>query len=189
MFDFEHYTAGNWVALGVVIFGVLYFISLYNNLVRLKRNIEEAFANIKVILKQRNSELPKLVDVVKQYVSHEKSIFDAINNARKQVSELSVDNKNIAALSQAENNLQGLVSRLFALAEDNPEIKSNENFLHMQARVSSLESEISDRREYYNNCVNNNNIGVEQFPDVVVAKLFGFKEQELLKFEGDELKV
>lgn len=184
MFDFESYVGVDWIKLILSLFVFGYFVVLYNRLVSLKQDVFEGFSNIEIILKQRHEEIPKLVATIRAYVKYEKGLFDDILDARKAVISHADNPENVVKLGHAESKLRGL---LFALAEDTPEIKSNFNFLQFQRRMSALHSEISDRREYYNSCVNNNNTVRLQFPDVIVALLLGFKSYELLKFDEAEL--
>lgn len=188
MFEFETYTILDWVKLGASIFILGYMISLYNNLVRLKMDVFESYSNIEVSLKQRNEELPKLVQTVKQYVQHEKNLFERLAKARMEVSSASHKPENAALLSSAESAIRGSLGQLFALAEDTPEIRSNQNFIQLQNRISQLDSEISDRREYYNSCVNNSNTAINEFPDILMAIIFRFKAYDLLTFQESELK-
>lgn len=165
----------------------IYFVITYNGLVNIKHNVEKAWANIDVLLKQRHDELPKLVDTCKQYMKFEQETLEKVIQARSRVSDAR-ESHNVAALGVAENALRSGLGQLFALAESYPELKANEQFLHLQSRISGLENAIADRREFYNDSVNINNVRIEQFPDVLVAKLFNFKAADLLKFAAEELK-
>ncbi|HNU66890.1 MAG TPA: LemA family protein [Methylotenera sp.] len=165
----------------------IYFVITYNGLVNIKHNVEKAWANIDVLLKQRHEELPKLVDTCKQYMKFEQETLEKVIQARSRVSDAR-ESHNVAALGVAENALRSGLGQLFALAESYPELKANEQFLHLQSRISGLENAIADRREFYNESVNINNVRIEQFPDVLVAKLFNFKAADLLKFAAEELK-
>ena len=140
-----------------------------------------------MLLKQRHEELPKLVDTCKQYMKFEQETLEKVIQARSRVSDAR-ESHNVAALGVAENALRSGLGQLFALAESYPELKANEQFLHLQSRISGLENAIADRREFYNDSVNINNVRIEQFPDVLVAKLFNFKAADLLKFAAEELK-
>ena len=172
-----------WAA---VVLLILYAISIYNHLVRLKHNVAKAWSNIDVLLKQRHDEIPKLVETCKQYMKFEQETLEKVMQARSQVSEAR-QNQDVAGLGAAEGALRLGLGNLFALAEDYPELRANENFQHLQSRISTLENTISDRREFFNESVNINNIGIEQFPDVIVARLFGFGARDLLEFEASEI--
>ena len=164
----------------------LYVVSIYNHLVRLKHNVSKAWSNIDVLLKQRHDEIPKLVETCKQYMKFEQDTLEKVMQARSQVSQAR-QNQDVAGLGLAEGALRMGLGQLFALAEDYPELRANENFQHLQNRISTLENTIADRREFYNESVNINNIGIETFPDVIVARLFGFVSRDLLEFEASEI--
>src|SRR5688572_17430523 len=174
------------ILLGVLVLVVVWAVMIYNNLVQVKHNVSKAWANIDVLLKQRHDELPKLVETCKQYMKFEQDTLVRVMEARNQVSSAR-EQQNIAALGQAEGELRGALGRLFAVAEAYPELKSNETFQHLQARISTLENAIADRREFYNDSVNINNVRIEQFPDSIVAALFSFRPMQLLKFSEQEL--
>jgi LemA protein len=165
---------------------VVYAISIYNHLVRLKHNVSKAWSNIDVLLKQRHDEIPKLVETCKQYMKFEQDTLEKVMQARAQVSQAR-QNQDIPGLGLAEGALRMGLGQIFALAEDYPELRANENFQHLQGRISSLESTIADRREFYNESVNINNIGIETFPDIIVARLLGFGARDLLEFESSEI--
>ncbi len=172
-----------WLAILLAILALLalYGINLYNNLVRLKHNVSKAWSNIDVLLKQRHDELPKLVEVCRQYMQHERGTLEKVIAARQQVQQAR-SSGDMGALGQAESSLRLGLGNLFAVAEAYPDLKADENFQHLQTRISTLEESIADRREFYNESVNQNNIQIEQFPDVLLTRLFAFKPAELLEF-------
>jgi LemA protein len=170
------------VVLAVI---VIYFVMIYNQLVQIKHNVSKAWANIDVLLKQRHDELPKLVETCKQYMKFEQDTLTRVMQARAQVSDAR-EQRDIGALGAAEGELRGAVGRLFAVAEAYPDLKTSETFMHLQARISTLENAIADRREFYNESVNINNVRIEQFPDTVVAAMLSFKAFELLEFSSEE---
>lgn len=167
----------------LAVFGIFVF----NQLVTLKHNVGKAWANIDILLKQRHDELPKLVETCKQYMQFEQETLEKVMQARNQVASAR-ESHNIAALGQAENALRTGLGNLFAVAEAYPELKTNQTFQHLQARITGLENAIADRREFYNDSVNVNNVRVEQFPDTVIARLFGFRQFPLLRFAATEKK-
>ncbi len=173
-----------WLVLAAV---AAYAAFLYNSLVGVKYAVAKAWANIDVLLKQRHDELPKLVDTCRQYMQHEQATLEKVVAARSRVS-AARESQNVAALGAAEGQLRSGLGALFAVAESYPELRSNEQFLHLQSRISGLENGIADRREFYNESVNINNVRVEQFPELLLARLFGFKTFEPLTFEASELK-
>ena len=178
---------GSFIFLGIVVAVVLYFVMIYNNLVRLKHNVSQAWANIDVLLKQRHDELPKLIETCKQYMGYEKDVLQKVTEARASVSKAQASG-NMNALGKAETQMRLGLASLFAVAENYPELRANESFQHLQARITQLEAQIADRREFYNDSVNANNVRIEQFPDGIVANMFKFGPRELLKFDEAELK-
>jgi len=177
------------VALVVSSVAVVYFILIYNSLVTLKHNASKAWSNIDVLLKQRHDELPKLVETCRQYMNYEKAALEAVIKARSAVAAAQMKS-DMQALGAAETQLRLGLGNLFALAEAYPELKANQSFKHLQTRITALEHDIADRREFYNDSVNINNIRIEQFPDIIVARLLGFKPFDLLVFsETDRADV
>ncbi len=177
---------GNWIGIAVLVFVIGYMVMIYNNLVRLKHAVSKYLANIDVLLKQRHDELPKLVETCNRYMTHEKETLNQITEARSRVSGAQ-QSGDVGALGIAETALRAGLGQLFAVVENYPDLKADQSFQHLQQRISDLENAISDRREVYNEAVNNNNVRIEQFPDVVIANFFGFKAFELLEFEDQEL--
>ncbi|MFW5431184.1 MAG: LemA family protein [Methylophilaceae bacterium] len=166
---------------------VIYFIFTFNSLVAIKNNVSKAWANIDVLLKQRHDELPKLIDTCKQYMQHEQQTLENVIKARSGVDKAR-QLQDVAGLAVAESALQGSLGGLFALAENYPDLKADQSFNALQSRITGLENAIADRREFYNDSVNVNNVRVAQFPDLIVANLLGFKTLNLLKFASAELK-
>ncbi len=170
---------------GVIAVAVVYVISLYNGLVSLKHAVSKAWANIDVLLKQRHDELPKLVETCKQYMEYEQETLEKVMQARSSVA-AAQQSGDMAALGKAEGAMRLGLGSLFAVAEAYPDLKANETFQHLQVRITGLENDIADRREFYNESVNNNNVRIEQFPDVIIARFFNFKPFELLEFAVEE---
>ena len=177
----------SFIIVGVLAAGILYAIMIYNNLVSLKHNVSKAWANIDVLLKQRHDELPKLVETCKQYMGYEQETLEKVMQARSAVS-AAREKGDVSALGPAETQLRMGLGNLFALAEAYPDLKANDSFQHLQARISGLENAIADRREFYNESVNNNNVRIEQFPDVIIARNLGFGARDLLEFSEEETK-
>jgi LemA protein len=174
-----------FVVLGILVAIGVYAVVIYNNLVSLKHGIGKAWSNIDVLLKQRHDELPKLVETCKQYMGYEQETLQRVMRARAAV-QSARESGDVGALGQAESQLRVGLGNLFAVAEAYPDLKANETFLHLQSRISGLENSIADRREFYNEAVNNNNVRIEQFPDVIIANSFKFKPAELLEFAEEE---
>ncbi len=173
------------ILLGILVIAAFYGISLYNHLVTVKHAVSQAWANIDVLLKQRHDELPKLVEVCKQYKQFEQETLQKVIAARSQV-QAAREQQNIPALGQAEGMLRSGLGGIFAVAEAYPELKANENFMQLQNRITSLENGIADRRELYNESVNINNVQIEVFPASIIAKTFNFSAKSILEFSANE---
>ena len=164
---------------------IVYLVGVYNGLVNLRENVKVAWSNIDVLLKQRHDELPKLVETCKRYMQFEQETLEKVMRARASVSQASTSG-NVAAVGAAEQQLRSGVTQLFAVAENYPQLKSDETFKQLQGRITALEESIADRRELYNDQVNLNNIRVKVFPDVMIAQRFGFLPAQLLEFTNEE---
>ena len=173
------------VVIAVIVVLLAYGIMIYNNLVTLKHGVTKAWSNIDVLLKQRHDELPKLVETCKQYMQYEQETLERVMRARAAVASAR-EKADVGALGPAESELRLGLGNLFAVAEAYPQLKANETFQHLQTRISGLENSIADRREFYNEAANNNNVRIEQFPDLVVARAFGFRQADLLEFSEEE---
>ncbi|MBI3808108.1 MAG: LemA family protein [Nitrospirae bacterium] len=166
---------GSLLVIGLIVL-VAYVVGVYNMLVRLANNIDKAWSNIDVILKQRHDELPKLVEVCNSYMTHEQETLESVTNARPAYSAgVSIDDK-----AQAENQIVGALGKLFAVAEQYPDLKAHQEFLAIQQRISALENTITDRREFYNDSVNLYNIAIEQIPTLWVAQEVEYGARPLL---------
>ena len=175
------------ILLAAALVVVIYLVMIYNGLVNCKNNVAKAWANIDVLLKQRHDELPKLIDTCKQYMQYEQATLDKVIKARSQVAGAG-ESQNLAALGQAEGQLRSGLGALFALAESYPDLKANEQFQHLHARITGLENAIADRREFYNDSVNIYNVRIEQFPDVLIARQFNYAAKQMLRFAAAELE-
>jgi LemA protein len=173
------------ITLALIAALIVYLVGIYNGLVGLRENIKAAWANIDVLLKQRHDELPKLIETCKRYMQFEQETLEKVMRARATVDQASASG-NVAAVGAAEQQLRSGVTRLFAVAESYPELKSDQTFKQLQGRITSLEESIADRRELYNDQVNLNNIRVKVFPDVLIAQQFGFQPAQLLEFSLEE---
>ena len=176
---------GSAVFLGLVVLALVYGVVTYNGLVQLKHNIAKAWANIDVLLKQRHDELPKLVEVCRQYKQFEQATLARVTEARARVAKAR-EAHDVPALGAAENLLRAGLGQIFAVAEAYPELKANEHFMQLQTRITALENSIADRREWYNESVNLHNVRIEQFPDLIIARMFSYSEQPLLQFSVTE---
>ena len=165
---------------------LIYLVLRYNSLVTVKHNVTKALSNIDVLLKQRHDELPKLVATCKQYMQHEQITLEKVIQARNHVATAN-NAGDIAALGVAEGALRQSLGSLFALSENYPDLKADQQFTNLQSRITSLENNIADRREFYNEAVTINNARIEQFPDVIIARLLSFQAFRTLNFEATEL--
>jgi LemA protein len=173
--------------LVVIAIVIIYMVMTYNSLVAIKHNVAKAWANIDVLLKQRNEELPKLIDTCKAYMTHEAQVLESVIRARTGVDE-ALQRHDVKGLSNAESALVSSLGGLYAVAENYPDLKANQTFINLHQRITGLENQIADRREFYNDTVNINNVRIQQFPDLIVARLFNFTSAEMLKFSTEELK-
>lgn len=172
-----------FIAIAVIVVG--YAVVIYNSLVSLKHAVSQAWANIDVLLKQRHDELPKLIETCKQYMKHERETLEAVMRARAAAA-TAREAGDVAGVGAAEGMLRLGLGNLFAVAEAYPDLKANESFQHLQSRITGLENSIADRREFYNASVNANNVRIEQFPDLIIARLLNFPAARLLEFATEE---
>jgi len=185
-------STGILIFLGIFLFGALaivgYFITIYNGLISLKENIKKSWSNIDVILKQRHDELPKLISVCESYSEFETGILDRLMRAREKYFKAS----GVAKKSEASNEVTAALQGIFALAESYPDLKANKNFMQLQDRISHLEETLADRREFYNDSVNNYNIRIKQIPDVLVAGMLNYQDEVMFKVsqkEREDVKI
>ncbi|UJP05382.1 MAG: LemA family protein [Nitrosomonas sp.] len=174
-----------YFAAAAATFILIYGVLLYNNLIDLKHAVVQAWSNIDILLKQRHDELPKLVEACKQYMRYEQGTLEQVILARSHIAKAR-ETGDIGALNAGEKLLQAGLGHLFAVVEAYPELKSSEKFHFLQTRITGLENSIADRREFYNESVRINNVRIEQFPDVFIAKWFKFKPYQSLEFTGAE---
>ena len=174
-----------WLAILAVL--LVYGVVIYNGLVNLKHAVGQAWSNIDVLLKQRHDELPKLVEICKQYMQFERETLEKVMQARAAASSAR-ERGDVKGVGAAEGMMRAGLGSIIATAEAYPELKANQSMQMLLGRISGLENSISDRREFYNEAVNRNNVRIEQFPDVVVARLLNFIPRDLLVFSDDEKK-
>ena len=173
------------ISLALLVAGIVYVIGVYNGLVGLREGVLVAWANIDVLLKQRHDELPKLIDTCKRYMQYEQETFEKVMRARTSISQAQASG-DVAGVGAGEQRLRSVMGHLFAVAENYPQLKSDETFRALQQRITTLEESLADRRELYNEQVNLNNIRVQVFPDSMVAGWFGFHSAHLLEFLAQE---
>ena len=171
--------------LALLVVAAIYAVRIYNGLVALRENVRKAWSNIDVLLTQRHDELPKLVETCKRYMAYEQETLERVMQARSAVFKAQ-GSGDVPALGAAEQQLREGLGRLFAVAENYPDLKADQGFKHLQTRISQLEDTIADRRELYNEAVNLNNIRIQTFPDLIVARLFEFRPAPLLEFTEEQ---
>ena len=171
--------------IALIIIGFIsWFFTVYNGLIQVKENIKKSWANIDVLLMQRSDEIPKLKKVLKSFVKHEKKMFDNVMDARTSY----LGASSVSEKADADNRMSEALKSVFALSEAYPELGSNDNFLKLQERISGLENEIADRRELYNESVNNYNIRIQSLPDMFIANTLDLSQEEMFKVDEDKKK-
>jgi LemA protein len=167
----------------------IYLASLYNQYVTLKHNVTKAWSNVDVLLKQRNEELQRLIAVCKPYMQYEQALFEEIARARAlETTARSAANPRL--VGNTETQLRRSTAKLMALVEAYPQLKAGESFAHIAKRIAALEQSIADRRTFYNNTVQLNNVAVERFPGNLFARCFGFAQADGFHFvQPGELKA
>jgi len=161
-----------------------YLLSIYNGLVTLKNSIRKNWSNIDVMLKQRADLIPNLIETVKGYMKYEKGVIKQVTDSRIQM----MGATTLSDKAKASEDLSGALKTLFALAENYPQLKANDTFLKLQEQLASIENQIADRRELYNDSVNIYNTRIESIPDVIFAKLLGYTSEEYFKASEEEKK-
>ncbi len=170
------------IFLFLVIGLISYAFTLYNGLIRVSRNIEKAWANIDVILKQRHDEIPKLIKICEQFTQYERGTLERVISLRAAAMQAT----GVADKAVKEGNLTRAIGSIWAVGEAYPELKSNTNIMQLQTRISGLESELADRRELYNDSVNIYNIRIHQIPDMIIANMLGYGEKEMFRISEEE---
>jgi len=169
-----------WIILAVIAVVVIAIIAIYNGLVRLKNRTDEAWSDIDVQLKRRYDLIPNLVSTVKGYAAHEKEVFEKVTEARSRAMNAGMGSEK----AEAENMLSGTLKSLFAVAENYPELKANQNFLELQRELTDTEDKIQASRRFYNTNVRDLNTKIETFPSNLIASMMGFSKREF--FEAAE---
>ena len=171
-----------FVILVLFLLAVFYAFSVYNGIISLKNNIEKAWANIDVVLKQRTDLIPNLVESVKGYMKYEKAVLTDITKLRTQMISAVTPGQKAAA----SEGISSALKTIFAVSEKYPDLKASQNFLKLQEQLSAMENQIADRREFYNDSVLLYNTRIHSLPDVIVAKLLGFADKEYFRAGEDE---
>ncbi len=169
------------IAIVVVVLILLYVVSTYNTLVRLRNRVRDQWAQIEVQLKRRFDLIPNIVETVKGYAKHENDTLKGVVEARNKFNVASTPEDEM----KASNELTGAVRQLFALSEAYPELKANQNFIELQKSLEETENKISTSRQFYNDTALTLNNKVEMFPSNIIAKLFGFKKEAFFEAEPE----
>ncbi len=173
-----------WVILGIVVLVALFLWSAYNSLVTLKVRVDEAWSDITVQLKRRLDLIPNLVETVKGYAQHESSVFEAVTAARANA----LNANGVKETADSENQFEGALKSLFAVAEAYPDLKANQSFVALQQELVDTEDKIQASRRFYNGGVRDLNTKIQTFPSNVVANLFSFKGREFYELDATEQK-
>ncbi|MCX8205799.1 MAG: LemA family protein [Candidatus Micrarchaeota archaeon] len=173
------------VLLAMMLYSAYYALSVYNNLVELRNNIDKAWANIDVLLKQRSDLIPNVIKCVEGYMKHEKGLLEHIAHIRTEI--LKQENTHDKAV--LSEDMSASLKSLFATAENYPQMRASENFLELQRQLKEIEDQIADRREFYNNSVLLYNTKIQSIPDCLFAVVLGYRKKEYFKASGDEKKV
>jgi len=174
-----------WLIITIIIsVVVLFIIFLYNGLIRLKNQVKNSFAQIDVQLKRRNDLIPNLVNSVKGYMKHEKSVLENITKARASIMNAS----SVEGKAKASSELTNTLKSLFAVAENYPQLKANENFLQLQEEITGTENKIAYARQHYNDMVMLFNTKIQKFPNNLIANTLGFKDEKSFEATDSERK-
>lgn len=171
-----------YVPVALIVLVAIVFIWIYNGLVTLRNRIENAWSQIDVQLKKRTDLIPNLVETVKGYAKHERETFERITDARA----ATVNAKSVREKAVADNLLSGALKSLFAVSENYPDLKANQNFLQLQEELSGVESKIAYARQFYNDSVLAFNTKIQVFPSNLVAGMLGFLKNDYFRVEGKE---
>ncbi len=176
--------SAKFILIAIIVFVVLAIISMYNGLVRLKMRVEEAWSDIDVQLKRRYDLIPNLINTVKGYATHEQTLLEKLTQERTEAM-----SSGGVAKADAENALTGTLRTLFAVAENYPDLKANQNFLELQRELSDTENKIQAARRFYNATVMELNTKVDTFPSGIIASLFKFTKKEFFQIDEAEKEV
>jgi LemA protein len=172
-----------WIAIVIVVLLVIILVAIYNGLVTSRNRVDEAWSDIDVQLKRRYDLIPNLVNTVKGYATHESSVFENVTNARAAAQQAS--SSNMAGKQQAEDNLSHSIMGIFAVAENYPDLKANQNFQQLQGDLTDTEDKIQAARRFYNGNVRDYNTKLQTFPTNTMANMFSFTKREFFGLDSD----
>lgn len=170
-----------WIIIGVIAIVVFWLIAVYNGLIRLRNRTDEAWSDIDVQLKRRYNLIPNLVQTVKGYAKHERELFENVTKART----AAMGAQTMEEHGKAENMLTGALKSLFAVAENYPDLKANQNFLELQRELSDTENKIQAARRFFNGNVRDFNIKIETFPNNLAAGMLNFKKRDFFEVQEE----
>ena len=171
-----------YFALSIALILLIYIITTYNKLIKLRHIVEEAFSTMDVYLKKRWDLVPNLVEIVKGYAKHEKDIFEKISELRANTYQnMSMNNK-----VNINNQIEDGIFKILLISEQYPELKANQNFLDLSKELTQIEDDIANSRKYYNGSVRIFNTEIQVFPNNILAKIFGFKEENMFESKSEE---
>lgn len=176
---------GTYIAIGVGVIVILWVFITYNSLVGLRNNAKKAFSGIDVQLKRRSDLIPNLINTVKGYAKHEKELLERVTKARTSIMDASAQG-DVKGMAQGENMLSGALKSVFAVAENYPDLKANQNFLELQEQLGETEDQIAASRRIYNENVTDLNNKIQMAPSNIIAGIFGFREEELFEAQESE---
>ena len=168
-----------WILVGIIVLVLVWLLTAYNSLVKLRNQVKEAWSDIEVQLKRRYNLIPNLVETVKGYMQHEQKTFESVTKARAQALGAQTPQEH----ATAQNTLTGTLKTLFAVAENYPELKSNTNFLELQRELADTENKIQASHRFYNTTVRDYNTKIESFPTALIASTLGFKVAEFFQLD------
>lgn len=164
---------------------LLYVVIVFNGFVRMRNTIRKSWANVDVLLRQRSNEVPNLIACVQGYMVHERSTLESLAKARSEV----LQRPELSGKAQADSVVTESLRTVFAVAEGYPELKANQNFMKLQERITGLENELADRREFYNDAVTRYNIRIHSFPDLLIARALRARDEPLFKATEDDARL
>ncbi|MDD4688300.1 MAG: LemA family protein [Eubacteriales bacterium] len=170
-----------WIIIGIIAILVIWLVSIYNKLVKLRVGSQNGWAQIETQLQRRYDLIPNLVETVKGYAEHERELLEKVTMARASLGSAS----SVADKAEADNALSSTIKSLFAVAENYPQLKANENFKELQIELSGTENKIAYARQFYNDTVSELNQSIQMFPSSIIASLFGFKEKDFYEAKAE----
>ena len=173
-----------WIAIAIIVVLIIFIISIYNNLVRLRQKVKNSWSQIDVQLQRRFDLIPNLVETVKGYMTHEENVLEKVAELRTSWANANT----VAEKAQLDNQLSGALKTIMAVSENYPDLKANQNFLELQQELQNTENKISFSRQFYNDSVTMYNTKLEVVPSNIIASMFGFKPEELFKVESEEAR-